>query len=459
MSVIIRDEERLTDETYSSEYPYIMKIEPVEASFYTAIGYSLLMQLSRIPLINRKRALGNLNRYLLAGLDQQVNPSINEQARTLSEIIEYLKTPEILPIKHSLKQAAEIICVGFQVILAQIFAASNKHDEAAGILRRELVIPANKYYFDNFAECLSVRIFRGSVAESPVVYMHERKEDKINISIYVTSVEAAAFAIMVHSREVEFDSTRNPALVNSLPFMIKQADLDGMKNNLQPILPESTPVTRQISNPPPNLNDYMARIGNSAPPDPSKFVSKPQNPYTQTSVHVEPPNPVLVPSNPVHKSEASKPSGDAGAEEYTLEMLCRVFNENSLLLSKKEAKKLRDLMKELKESYKKVDSEAFRQFYKGLKVNCKQNHNHDEYVILMKSCSKRHCKECLRSSPSRVCDCKSIISDIDCQFHLNLDKSSWGRCVMCDQPADEGNAQNINSRVFHNSCLAKINNR
>ena len=453
MSVIIYDEERHPDSTYASEYPYILRIEPADASFYAAIGYSLLLQLSRIPANGRKTTLGNLNRYLEEGISQQINPALNHEAMKMLPILKDLKNSEVPSFKQFLRQSANTICAGFQVILAQIFAKSHKGLEAEGILRREKVIPHNVYYFENFAECLSIRIVRGTPQENPMIYMHERKEDKISISLYVTNIQSAAFAIMIHSREVEFDSTRNPALVTSLPFMIKQKDLEANKNNLKPNL-EGVP--RQPSNPPPNPAEYMPKIGSTQAPDPARFVKNPSNPGP---TYNNPPNPVFMPissPNPIPKPQEPMLSSETGIEEHTLEALCRVLNRNNLLLSKKEAKKLRILMRALKESDSKVDTEAFQGVYKGLKNYCENNHSCEEYVILMKSCQKRHCKECLRSLQNPACDCKSIISPADAKFHLNLDQSFARRCLLCEKAADESNSQNIDGKIFHYTCLARL---
>lgn len=469
MEVVIRDEEMMTDVIYSSDYAYMMKIEPPEASFYTAIGYSLLMQLARVAPNFRKQTIGNIERYLKDGVHQKVNPALNDEASRLFPILNSISNGiEVQTLKSLLRNQPSVICSSFQVILAEIFTKSHKTAEASGILQREPVIPENKYYFQNFVESLSIRIVMGNFGASETIYVHQKIEDKINIGIYVSSINPPAFAIMIHEKEVLYDRTLNKSLVGALPFLRKQnvSEREGEKKPLnfpmpgppnpsaftKPIYSDNAPgFMNKVYQLPESVSQNFPNAGYSNPTSQNFPNMGYPNPVSQNLPNVGSSNPVK--QNPENQKYASS-LNDSNLEEFMIGKLCEIFLGSNLLTTSKESRQLKSFMKKLKKMNPNLNTEAFKKLREDLSACCKSNHDPSEFVIF-KSCKKRHCKQCLKTSnsPMLICDCRCVVDQSDCRFHLSNFITSL--CVICDQPT-EANDKVIQGKNFHVRCLSQI---
>lgn len=216
------------DNALTESFPYILRIDPLEKSFYTSLAFSVLFKLACVSKQMKKEVIHKLREYLAyelkpPNIEKELNipESLSEGIRNFPEIL-YLIESQSLPLRDieaSLKQNASSISAAFQVILASIFARSHKIPEAEDILNGKKVLCQNTYYFENFAKSLALRLVIHVPGENVIEKMDDKVADRVNVELFVVNKQSSEFAVMRHRKEIELISTLNSSLVNDLPFV------------------------------------------------------------------------------------------------------------------------------------------------------------------------------------------------------------------------------------------------
>ena len=398
---MIQDEISTNNPYHASEFPRLMTIQSPINSFYIAIGYSILTQLCRVKPEMRRQPIRKIRDYLESGLNQQGN-NLTEEGKLLEIFLKEIEipTPEIQTFSFRLRENSSIVCSSFQIILAEIFSRSYKEKEAQGILNGEVVPAANKYYFENFSKSLCIQISLYRVDDpNPQIYRDDANAERVNVNIYVSVISPPTYAIMRHSKEIEFDESINKPITDTLPFIAKYSAV-------------KTP------------NEPIQSKNNSNTPNPVKF-------------------------EPISSKTANLTD-----EEFLTNQLFAILTESHLLTTMNESKQLRELLKKVSNENPNLKGEHYDDFYEMSKIYCKKNHDPSEFVIF-KSCKKRHCKKCLQDneSPQKICDCKKILNKDDCLFHFKTHTKKFVVCVWCDLPCDEGTyIEKKPGKFAHKSC-------
>jgi hypothetical protein len=508
MDVNITNEMPLRDPLLSQIFPYVSQIYPSEKSFYSVIGYSILAQLGRVPVNDRKRTIGSIKKYLCEGSKQNFNPALNQEGLKLLEILDKISSnpnTNMNLLLNFLKEKITTITMAFQLILAEIFAQSHKNDEAQGILKGESVIPSNKYYFQNFANSLCIRICLYRLGESSEeVFTDDEANDLLNISIYACSIRPPGYAIVRHLKEAEFDQTGDNRIARSLPIMLTkkpQGPFVPLGMQAPPVYTPSGPPVSLIVQAPPGYTPSGVSVppGVQAPPaynppgpsfPPGVQAPPAYNPPgpsflpdVQAPPAYNPPGPSFPPgvqAPPVYTLQGPPPGYvpqeslgsygmgppkigdrnisfkqeklDLSPENNLLDHIFSLFIEYDLLVNHSQAKTFKKLMKSAKKADKSLVTDSFEEFYSKLKPECNKKHDQSEYVIF-ETCKKRHCKLCLkeRSSKEVICDCKSKLSQKDCSFHLKLNHIEL--CALCEQPLTGNTAWTRSGKPVHRECL------
>ena len=423
MSVSLLDDEMFNDPRLKDEFPTINRIEPSEKSFYGAIGYSLLTQLSRVIPNNRNQIKVSIKNLYEAGKEQKVDPSLTDLSHSFINLVEEAADPNTnsFNFAQQLKGRMNEICAGFQIILAHIFTGSHKEKEASGILEGEPVVAENKYYFINFVKSLQIRIVLYEPDEiSEASYIDDKPADRVNINIYALSKKPPTYAVIRHRLELEFDRTRNQRLLSDLPFLFKRetkfSPLSQAPQNRAPAIP----IPKQFSgfNPANQSSDRVTTASSSMKNDSSMDVD---------------------------------PSSLTDDPEVLIKYFTSILKENFIFTTRREAKEIRKLNKAMKSENRSIYNctSELNEFVK--KYSCPENHDISEFVIL-KSCGKRHCRVCLKNDQRYplVCDCRVQVKEDDLKYML--EKTVVVVCVLCDKAIEEGDGIMRGNKLVHKNC-------
>jgi hypothetical protein len=98
---------------------------------------------------------------------------------------------------------------------------------------------------------------------------------------------------------------------------------------------------------------------------------------------------------------------------------------------------------------------AMSETYNEIRKNsCENNHDATQFVVL-KSCGKRHCRECLKEKleATLICNCPKQVSDEDKRFILG--KEVFIICPICGERIEENDKMNLGRAFVHRACLPR----
>lgn len=414
MAAVIYEEQANPNPNLASEYPFIIPTGPDQKSFYLAIGFAIMTQLSRVSINNRKQVIGSMKKYANEGLSnpivKQTKPEIENSVKDFLKWAEYVEKSDSFGTNFSsqLRQISNLICEAFQVMLSEIFSKSSKISEADAILKGEVVVPSNKYYFQNFATSLTISISLFESDGRVANYVDEKSTDRLNINIYVLDTNPKTYAVMKHMKEVIFDNSGSQSYENDMPFIFIRTK----KPNFAPI-PNQIPITNQIP----------------------------------ISVPIVPQSPSAVPN--VQNSSNPLINDSLSPEENLIDLFSKIFSDNMLIVTKENKKFLKKTIKNAVTTKPSLNTENLKKFNERLDLACNCKHSPEDFIILFKSCGKRHCKTCLINSDNYLCACGIQIKGLDSKFLLG--KSA--KCPICDMPVSEEEFFEKNYKTFHKKCI------
>ncbi|OMJ71993.1 hypothetical protein SteCoe_29669 [Stentor coeruleus] len=450
MAATIEVEKENPDYVLAPEYPFIIPTGTEQKSFYIAIGFAILSQISRITPNNRKQVIGSMRKYSNEGLSnpilKQTKPEMESNVREFLRWLDYIEKSE--PLSHefitNLRSIPNVICEAFQVMLSEIFSKSSKVSEANAILQGEIVVPSNKYYFLNFATSLTIRISLFESDGAVAYYVDDKPADRLNINIYVLNTNPKTYAVMKHVKEVQFDSFGSQTYENDLPFIFVRTK----KSNFAPISQgPSFPIVSQGSSVPIGFQGPSVPIGSQGP---SVSIGSQGQSVPIGSQGQSVPIGSQGPSVPIgEKSSNPLINNNLSPEENLIDLFSGIFSENMLMVTKDTKKSLKKMIKNAITAKPSLNTKNLKDFSNSLDSICKRNHNPENFIILFKSCGKRHCKACLTDQKKDSCSCGVQIKGIDSKFLLGLTP----KCTICENPINDEDLYEKNNKLFHRRCI------
>lgn len=489
--VTIYPESAMPDGNLSNAFPYLLKIDPLEKSFYTALGFSVLYRLACVSSVMKKEVNARIKLYLNYELskpninvDLKIAPEVKQGVDFFPQILEAVLNPSssLQDIEGMLKANAQYICSAFQVILAAIFAKSSKIQEAQDILDGKKVLFQNKYYFENFAKSLALRIVIHAHDEPEIISIDDNNADRVNIELYVLSKQTCEFCIMRHAKEIELIRSNDNSGVNDMPFIFIRKpkhipignsglnqvatppnynnpppNLPGNYNNYSPppVLPSNLPQSPAYSNLPPTNIPQPPVYSNSMPtniPQPPVY-SSPAPAYIPQVQPTLPSYPNEPQSYIPHVVASTSAGSSLKADSNFIDLMLPIILKGSVYFTKTEARSLKKIIKSLRSKDKSKITESVKSLKESSEIYCKKNHDPSNFVIF-KTCKKRHCMSCLREADDSkiICDCKREISGNDIDFLLG----KTAKCIMCGLSIDDLSQKVGQTHFMHRDCALRL---